>query len=123
MRFFFGASGLGGLCALWLRSDSTSGAETLCLSFRLNSENTGRLFGSGGGELSSAGDDGGEDRAGGSEVGCIGSDGCGLELSGAELIRAGDKGSMGDLGAGAVEGEDAVLACSTRLRLVGGSSS
>lgn len=103
-----------------MRSDSTSGADTLCLSFRLNSENTGRLFGSGGGELSSAGEEGGEDRVAGSEVG---GNGCGLELRGAELIRAGDRGFIGDFGAGVEVGEDAISSCSTRLRLVGGSSS
>lgn len=77
IRFFFG-SGLGELCVLWLRSDRISGADTLCLSLRLNSEKTGRLLVSGGGELSSAGDDGGDDRVGASEEG--GGDGCGLEL-------------------------------------------
>lgn len=120
MRFFFKASGLGGLCALWGRSDSTSGADKLCLSFLLNSENTGRLFESGGGELSSAGDEGGEDLAGASEVGIVGG---GLELRAAELTRAGDKGSVGDSSVGPMDGEGIGSTFSTRLRLVGGSSS
>jgi hypothetical protein len=54
----------------------------------LNSEKTGRLFVSGGGELSSAGDEGGDDRVGASEK--LGGNGCGLELRVVELIRVGD---------------------------------
>lgn len=121
MRFFFGGCGFGGLCALWLRSDRISGAETLCWSFLLNSEKTGRRFTSGGGELSSAGDDGGDDRVGASEK--VGSEGCGLELRRADPKRVGDKGFTGDLGTGVVEGVGSLSASSTRLRLVGGSSS
>ncbi len=103
-----------------LRSVSASGAETLCLSFLLNIEKTGRLFVSGGGELASAGDDGGEERAGASEVG---SDGCGLELKSVEFRHIGDAALPGDLAAGIVEGVDVASTLSTRLRLAGGSSS
>jgi hypothetical protein len=119
MRFFFGG-GFGGLCALLLFSDRTSGAETLCLSFLLNRENTGRLFGSGGGELLGAGEDGGEEGVRASEK--VGSDGWGLEVRGAELMRVGDRGPIGDLGTGVVEVVGSVFASSTRLRLIGGSS-
>ena len=86
----------------------------------MNSEKTGRLFTSAGGELAGAGDEGGDERAGASEVG---RDGGGLELTGAELIRVGDSDFTGDLAVGVAEGVDSILASSTRLRLVGGSSS
>lgn len=90
------------------------------MSFLLNKENTGRLFRSGGGELFSAGEDGGEHGVGASEK--VGSDGCGLEVRGVEFIRVGDRGSVGSLGTVVVEVVGST-ASSTRLRLVGGSSS
>lgn len=119
-------SGLGGLCALWLRSERTSGADTLCLSFRLKSENTGRLFtgvlaSEGGGELLSTGDEGGEERDGASEK--VGSGGWGLELRSAEAMRAGDGGFAGDPDAEVASSVDSRHASSTRRRLVGGSPS
>lgn len=60
----------------------------------MNKEKTCRLLTSGGGELSGAGDDGGDDRAGASEN--VGRDGCGLELRGAELVCMGDEASTND---------------------------
>lgn len=86
----------------------------------MNNEKTGRLFASAGGELAGAGDEGGDDRVGASDGG---KEGGGLELTGAELIRVGDKDPTGDLGVGVVEGVGSVSASSTRLRLGGGSSS
>lgn len=120
MRFFFAGGVLDRLCTLWLRSERVSGAERLCLSFRLNSEKTGRLPEFGGGDFSSAGEDGGDDRVGASEE--VGSDGCGLELSGAELMRVGEEASTGDSGACVVDIVGSAVS-ETRLRLVGGSSS
>jgi hypothetical protein len=87
----------------------------------LNSEKTGRRFTSGGGELSSVGDDGGDDRVGASEK--VGSEGCGLELRRAELKRVGDRAFTGDMGTGVVVGVGSLSAFATRLRLIGGSSS
>lgn len=89
------------------------------MSFLLNKEKTGRRFKSGGGELSSAGDDGGDDCVGASEE--VGSDCCGLDVRGAELICAGDKTSIGEVGVGVVAGVGSTIS-ETRLRLVGGSS-
>jgi hypothetical protein len=88
----------------------------------LNSEKTGRLFVSGGGELSSAGDEGGDDRVSASEK--LDGDGCGLELRGAELTRAGDGDRVViDFAASAVGDVGSVSTSSTRLRLAGGSAS
>ena len=88
----------------------------------MNSEKTGRLFVSGSGELSSAGEEGGDDRVGASEK--VGGEGCGLELRGAELVRVGD-GERVVVGfrASAVGDVVAVSTSSTRLRLAGGSAS
>lgn len=93
----------------------------LCLSFRLNREKTGRLLRSGGGELSSAGDEGGDDLVGASEK--VGNEGCGLELRRVKLMCVGDKVATGDFGTGVFEGVDLLSASSTRLRLAGGSPS
>ena len=86
----------------------------------MNSEKTGRRLRSGGGELSGVGEDGGDDRVGASEK--VGSVACGLELSGAELMRVGEGISIGDVGAGVVDTVGSTVS-ETRLRLVGGSSS
>lgn len=90
----------------------------------MNSEKTGRLFVSGGGgELSSAGDEAGDDGVGASEK--VGAEGCGLELGGAELTRVGDGEHAvgGGFEASVVAGAGSVSASSTRLRFAGGSAS
>jgi hypothetical protein len=83
MRFGFGCAGLGGLCALWLRSESGCFVVVVDLTCFLNSEKTGRRFCSGGGELEGTGEDGGLDRGASSDH--IAGDDLGLDVAGPEV--------------------------------------
>lgn len=89
----------------------------------MNIEKTGRRFWTGGGELHGTGDDGGLDRGGSSEK--TAGESFGLDGGGVELPRPTDE----TMTAGAASGDVKVAAwvlsvvVSTRLRLVGGSSS
>jgi hypothetical protein len=67
MRFVFDGGALGGLCALWLQSESGGLRVELGLACFLNKEKTGRRCCGGGGELVGMGEDGGLDRGASSD--------------------------------------------------------
>lgn len=122
MRFGFGCTSLCGLCALWLRSDSGCFAVVVDLTCFLKSEKTGLRFCSGGGELEGTGEDGGLDRGASDQ---IGGDDLGLDVGGSEAPFVGSftvSGACRTVDIVSVVSVDCT-AHSTRLRLVGGSSS
>jgi hypothetical protein len=89
----------------------------------LNMENTGRRFCRAGGELRGAGDEGGLDRDASSEK--MAGESFGLDVGGVQVSRGGAQLSSVEETVGAFTMSTLVFSTvdSTRLRLVGGSSS
>jgi hypothetical protein len=87
----------------------------------LRKEKTGRLLGARGGELVGTGDDGGLDRGTSSDHGA--DDDLGLDVRGSEVSRVGERRFEGDEYVAVASASWSTVVVSTRLRLVGGSSS
>jgi hypothetical protein len=122
MRFVFAGGRVGGL-PLWLRSDSGCFVMAAALACFLNRENTGRRFWTGEGELVGKGEDGGLDRGASSDQSA--GEFLGLDVGGSEASRGAVESFM-RASSGFVLAVSTSVVCmahSTRLRLVGGSSS
>lgn len=123
MRLVFVRIGRGGLCALGLRSESGGFAAGVALACFLKREKTGRRFWTGGGELVAKGEDGGLDRGVASDHSA--GEFFGLDVGGS-AVAGGDSESFTGASSGHVLEIMTSVVCtahSTRLRLVGGSSS
>jgi hypothetical protein len=129
MRFDLGGGiGLGGLWALWLLSESGSFVSVLDLICFLNMEKTDRRFRIAGGELVGTGEEGEEGEEGGLDRGAssdhISGGLFGLEVAISDESRGISESMVAVSLCGAEDFASIVSpAMSTRLRLVGGSSS